>query len=456
MNSVKLHIQAWLQKKPTWIFAFYASLTAFLTYSCMYAFRKPFTVGNFAGLTFFHVDYKIWLITAQAIGYTVSKFWGIEYVSELKKSGRAVSVLVLISFAESALILFALIPRPYNIIFLFFNGLPLGMIWGIVFSYLEGRKLTELLGAGLCASFILASGFVKSVGQWVFITFHTSEFVMPCITGMIFAVPLIISICLLDCLPLPDSQDEMLRTKRLPMNGSQRRAFISYFLIGLILLIIAYTVLTIFRELRDNFSAEIWKSLGYQSDPAIFTIAELPVAFLTLLSLAAITFIKSNFKAFNLILYIVLAGFLLISLASVLYNLKIIPGEVWMIAVGTGLYLGYVPFNAFLYERLIAAFKYVSNVGFVIYVSDAIGYLGSLGVLFYKNFFNKQTSWMNFFIHTGFWFSLLGIFLVILAIFYFNHKFLLFKNTNHELSSHVSAEPLFTVNAGPAYHEQQC
>ena len=80
-----------------------------------------------------------------------------------------------------------------------------------------------------------------------------------------------------------------------------------------------------------------------------------------------------------------------------------------MIVVGIGLYLGYVPFNAFLYERLISSFKYVSNIGFVIYVSDAFGYLGSLGVTFYKNFFSSQIRWIDFFSEAGLGLSVLGL-----------------------------------------------
>ena len=50
---------------------------------------------------------------------------------------------------------------------MFLNGLPLGMIWGLVFGYMEGRRVSEVLGAILCASFILSSGVVKSVGAWL-------------------------------------------------------------------------------------------------------------------------------------------------------------------------------------------------------------------------------------------------------------------------------------------------
>lgn len=76
----------------------------------MYAFRKPFTAGTFDGIYLAGVGYKTVLVTSQVFGYTVSKFIGIKYVSELRASQRAVGILVLIAVAECALLLFAIVP----------------------------------------------------------------------------------------------------------------------------------------------------------------------------------------------------------------------------------------------------------------------------------------------------------------------------------------------------------
>ena len=42
------------------------------------------------------VDYKNILVIAQVLGYTVSKFYGIKFISELNKVGRGWSILMLI------------------------------------------------------------------------------------------------------------------------------------------------------------------------------------------------------------------------------------------------------------------------------------------------------------------------------------------------------------------------
>ncbi len=114
-------------KQPPWLTTLLTALSAFCVYTCMYAFRKPFTVGEFAGLKFLGVDYKIWLVISQTVGYTLSKFFGIKFIAELKSNNRTLTILKFIGIAWLALLFFAIVPAPYNIIFLLINGFPLGL-----------------------------------------------------------------------------------------------------------------------------------------------------------------------------------------------------------------------------------------------------------------------------------------------------------------------------------------
>ena len=132
----------------------------------MYAFRKPFTAGSYTAEPF-SAGFKTWLVLAQVLGYTISKFIGIKVIAEMTAARRAKMLFGLVLLAQVALVLFALIPPPYNAACLFLNGLPLGMVFGLVLGFLEGRKMTEAFVAGLCASFILADGFTKSVGAYL-------------------------------------------------------------------------------------------------------------------------------------------------------------------------------------------------------------------------------------------------------------------------------------------------
>jgi hypothetical protein len=126
----------------------------------------------------------------------------------------------------------------------------------------------------------------------------------------------------------------------------------------------------------------------------------------------------------------------------------LITGGAWMIGIGIGLYLGYIPFNAFLYERMIAAFRYVSNSGFVIYVSDSFGYLGSMCVILFKYTYSHDMSWISFFIKLSFWLSLTGGVLIMLALIFFKRKYIMYRNINNYENLLNVGEPLLTTNSG--------
>ena len=389
----------WLQRTSKPVFSAYAIAAAFTIYFCMYAFRKPFTVGTFAGSVELPVvgaiDYKIFLIIAQVVGYWLSKFIGIKVVSEMSPGKRAAGILVVIGIAEAALALFAITPRPWNAVFMFINGLPLGMVWGLVFSFLEGRQITEALGAGLSVSYIIASGAVKSVGKWMMDGVGVSEAAMPAAVGLLLLPVLAAAVYALRLLPPPSPEDEAARVRREPMNAAQRRAFVRTFLPGLVFLTFPYMFLTAYRSLRDDFAREIWDALGYADSASIYAWAEVPVAFGVLLSLGLLMMVRDNRRAL-LIVHLMLAGGTgFVGIATVAFQLGLIDGVVFMMLVGFGAYFAYVPFGCILFDRLIAAVGFVATAGFMIYVSDSFGYFGSLVIMLYKNFGHAQVEWLS-------------------------------------------------------------
>lgn len=405
-----------------WLFSLFCIAGAFITYCSMYAFRKPFTASIYADLQFFGIDYKILLITAQVFGYMLSKFIGIKVVSEITPNQRIKTILLLMGIAWIALLLFAITPSPYNIIFMFLNGIPLGMIWGLVFSFLEGRRNTELLGAGLSVSFIVASGLVKSVGKFLISNYQVSEFWMPFLVGLIFVPTLFLGIWMLHKIPPPSLEDEQHRTKRVPMSRAQRRNFFLSFAPGIILMVTVYIALTIFRDLRDNFAVELWTDLGYGNTPQVLLTAEIPIAISVFIIVALTMFIKKNEAAFYTNLWVIIFGGALLILTTWLFQQKLIHPAVWMIMVGFGMYLSYVIYNTVLFERWIAFFKYQSNIGFLMYIADAFGYLGSVGILLYRNFGTSNINWLLFISNISYIVGIITVALGILAIFYFRQK----------------------------------
>ncbi len=390
----------WIRRKletaGTAAFSTYAIAAAFSAYFCMYAFRKPFAAATFEGELGEAIDLKIALVIAQVVGYALSKFLSIKFVSEITPARRAATLVGLIAAAELALGVFAVVPPGGKVVAIFFNGLPLGAVWGLVYGFLEGRRTSELLGAGLSTSYIVASGAVKSVGA-AWLEAGVSESWMPFITGLCFAPAFLLAVYLLRQLPPPTSEDEAARTIRVPMRGPERIAFIKRFSFGLVTLTGLYMFLTAYRDFRDNFAAEIWGALGWGDEPAIFTASELPVALMVMAALASIYAIKGNRTALLAIHGLMAVGTILIGGATLLFDAGIISGAAWMVALGVGLYLAYVPYGCVLFDRLIAATGAVGTAVFMIYVTDAFGYAGSVGLLLFKNFGGADLSWLDFF-----------------------------------------------------------
>lgn len=414
--------------KKTWFSLALAALSAFSVYTCMFAFRKPFSVAGYEQNAFLDIDYKIWLVIAQTIGYTLSKFYGIRFIAELPGQSRSKAILICIVLAWLMLLLFAIAPAPYNLIFMLLNGFPLGMVYGLVFSYLEGRRSTELLGAVLATSFIFASGFTQSAGKYVLANWHVSQWWMPFVTGSVFVLPTLLFTWLLNKTPAPTTEDIRLRTERKTMNKNERRRFIHTFWPGLLLLVITYVMLTIIREYRSNFASDIWTELGIE-DASVFTRSELPASLITLFLMGLLIFIKSNIRAFLINHLIIAAGFLIAIIFTLLYTRGYTSPFWWITMVGVGMYMGYVPFNSMLFDRLIASFRYVSNAGFLIYLADSFGYLGSDLVLIAKNFSSLSISWSDFFVTLVIVMASSGFILICLSALYFRNKYQL-QNTS--------------------------
>ncbi len=403
--------------------AIFAAIITFLTYASVYAFRKPFTVGSFSHAPLiFGMDYKDALVISQVLGYMLSKFYGIKFIAELKRFGRGKLILLLVGISWIALLLFAIVPAPYNIIFLFINGFPLGLLWGIIFTFVEGRKATDFIGASLAVSFIFSSGFVKSVAKYLQVDFNVTDWWLPFLTGLVFILPLLLFVYLLEKIPSPSQKDIESRIIRLPMSRQERKNFFSTFRYGLVVLIILYVFLTMFRDIRDNFAADIWRELGFGNEPSVFTATEIPITIIVLILIGTMILIRNNHKAFVITHIIIVAGFLMAGLSSFLFINHFISPFLWMTLVGLGLYMGYIPFNCILFERLIATFKVGGNVGFLMYISDSFGYLGSVAVIISKTIFSNKLPWATVYSHGVMYLSIVGVAGTFVALQYFNKK----------------------------------
>ncbi|HWY88361.1 MAG TPA: DUF5690 family protein [Gemmataceae bacterium] len=396
-------------------------VAAFGAYFCMYAYRKPFTASSYSEPVLGGVDFKTILITAQVAGYMLSKFIGIKVVAELAPSRRAWTILALIALAEVALFLFAVLPPPWSALCLFLNGLPLGMVFGFVLGFLEGRVQTELLAAGLCASFILADGVAKSLGAQLLVM-GVAEHWMPFAAGLLAAPALVLFVLMLARIPSPGHVDIAARAERATMNRAERRLLYARYALGLTLIVVMYLLVTVVRSIRADFALEIWQGLGTVTDAETFTYSEILVALGVLGVCGATVLIRDNRLAFFVSLATCTVGLALIALTLVCRHLALLSPFAFMVLIGVGLYLPYVAVQTTVFERLMAMTRERGTTGFLIYVADAFGYLGYVAVMLGKRVVTDTNNVLPYF-EAACWsaaaFSLVGM---IFAWRYFSRR----------------------------------
>lgn len=423
MATPQTRISRWLEAHPR-AMVLYAMTAAFGTYFCMYAFRKPFSAAEFDGETFLgsEVTLKTAFVISQVIGYTLSKYAGIKVLSELSHSRRAKVLVALIVLAQLALLLFGALPAEGKVFAIFLNGLPLGMVWGLVVSYLEGRQTSELLLAGLSCSFIIASGVVKDIGRWMMADLGVSEAWMPVAVGSLFLIPFFGFVTLLNQIPEPTPADIEKRVKRPPMTAAQRRHFVASFLPGLAAILLVYFFLTAFRDFRDNYGVELFRELGYENKPAVFSQSELVVAFGVMVAMALLNLIKDNRWGLMAAFGIMIFGMCLVGIGTYLLEAGSIDGMTWMILTGLGAYLTYVPYNSVLFDRMIAYTRVQGTAVFAIYLADALGYTGSVGIQLYKDLGQSSESRLGFFTGYSYLLCIVGVALLLFSAAYFWRK----------------------------------
>ncbi|WP_188764335.1 DUF5690 family protein [Emticicia aquatilis] len=413
-----------LLEKSEVLLVIWCIIAAFGTYFCMYAFRKPFTTGLYESYELWGVGYKSILIISQVFGYMLSKIIGIKVIAELKEKKRILLIISLIAFAESALLAFALVPFPYNFMFLFLNGLPLGMVWGVIFSFLEGRKLTEFLALGLSLNLVMTSGVLKTIYLYLQETFHLTEFHLPVVIGLIFLPFFLFFVWMLAQIPPPNSEDLTLRNKRVAMSQSDKSLIIKEFGLGLICFIGTYLLLATMRDFRDNFAVEVWREIDPQFDKRIFSTTETIIGLVVVSLIALNAFIKNNFRSYLTFSSMMLVAVMLCGGTTWVFEQQLITPKTWMLSLGIGLFLPYLLIQTVVFERLIALFKARGNVGFLVYICDSVGYLGSVVLLLYREFFLKKVAFVNILMTFSYIISFVCFVLLIIQLFYFSNKYL--------------------------------
>lgn len=374
-------------------------LAAFTCYLSMYAFRKPFVAGTYEGdILLLGLELKTLFVLSQLVGYTLSKFIGTWWLTS-KIGGNRFSLLIrLMLIAYLSLWAFYLLPTDSKAVAMLVNGLPLGMVWGIVVSYLEGRRNSDTLLVILAGSLIVASSITKDSGLWLMTNLSIDDYLMPVAVATLFFPLLMFSAWWLERSPPPDQADVDERTIRTAMDAQSRILFTRHYWPGLLTLITAFVALTAYRDFRDNFGIDIIIDLGYAPQSGIFSLIDLPVAVVVLASLLIIQRIKNHRESLLVLHALMITGAVALIGSTVLMQMGVLSGLAWLILGGIGSFVAYIGYNTLLYERLMSHLKFPGTAIFAIYLSDAAGYSGSLLLQIYKDLFADNVSRLEFFV----------------------------------------------------------
>jgi hypothetical protein len=410
-------------KKSAYSLFAWAAFASFATYFCMYGFRKPFSATTFDGERAFGISFKSALVVAQTFGYMTAKFIGIKFISEINKAKRAFYILSLIGASHLSLLLLALVPKPFNVFFLFTNGLSLGLIWGLVFSFIEGRRFTDMLALILSTNFIFSSGVAKSLSRMSIENWKIPEIYTPFVTGLLYIPLLLLAVWMLTKIPSPTEQEKASRGTRVSLNGKERIALFTKFFTGLAAITIVNLLLTILRDIKDNYAVEILRVVKPSFKPAIFAQMETIAAITVLLLLLMLTSFKSHFKSIAAHHIAIGCGLVTILLSAWFLYRQIFDPVVNLVLNTVGLYVCYNTLQCLFLDRFIAAFKIKGNIGFFFYFMDSVGYLGSCFIIVNKEILNAKVNWLNYFLAVSFILGMIGLLCITISWLYFNRKY---------------------------------
>ncbi|RXK46798.1 DUF5690 family protein [Aquirufa rosea] len=406
--------RAWFSH-PLW-----SMIAAFGCYFCVYGYRKPFTAGLYEEQHWLGIPWKSILISSQIAGYMLSKCGGIFFVSSISWEKRIRAILWSVLIAEIALLGFGYAPKPWSLVFLFINGLPLGMIFGYIQGFLEGKKNTELFIASLGASFILADGVSKSVGK-ILLNAGITENWMPFVAGLLFTLPFLFFVWMLQQIPKPSATDIAHRSERIPMSAQDRLHLIKSLGPGILGICLLYLFSSLLRGIRSDFAPEVWDYLGIQGTASMYTQTEIWVTVAILIINGSLVWVKNNAHAFYISLGIILIGFFLLICCGFWGQTYL--SSFWLVVLlGLGIYLPYLTITTSVFERMIAISKHRANMGFLMYIVDSTGYLGYNILLLCSAILFPNWNLVTIFFD---WVNLLGfagIIIGILSILYFLKK----------------------------------
>jgi hypothetical protein len=200
------------------------------------------------------------------------------------------------------------------------------------------------------------------------------------------------------------------------MTPGERWALFQKHSVGLVTIIILYLLVTVLRSLRADFQPEIWKGLGVDAEPSVFTTTELWVSVVVLLVNGSLVMMRNNRVAFYTSLGICAVGLAWLLAVVLGRRAGMVDPFAYVVMIGLGLYLPYVAIHTTVFERLLATTRDKGTSSYLLYLADSFGYLGYVAVLLGKGSLSKQGDLLGLFENAALLAGVLGLALLAVSV----------------------------------------
>ena len=163
----------------------------------------------------------------------------------------------------------------------FLGALPCSVLYGAIFSYIEGRRSTDILIAAMNFTLIAAGGASRSTAA-ALIAAGVPPYLMPAVAAVGAAVVAIPLLHVVARLPSASQLDVEQRSQRGAMSCKQKLELFRHYRFVVPAMIVAYTIIMGLRQYRDFFAVELYaQALGYTASSWTYLVFDLPGALLS-------------------------------------------------------------------------------------------------------------------------------------------------------------------------------
>lgn len=354
------------------------AIASFVFYSSIFFIKMAMFAASWRGETFLGRDFKTSLALAQTLGYLAGKGPALALSPKLERRQLLPAMLAIVWGAGSLVVASALAPPWLGVPCVSAACVFLSPSWSVLQRSIEGRTHTEAIVATVSFSYIGVAGVVKSFGA-ALMQRGLSERAMVRTCASIGLVCGTASAIVVGRHPPPSAWDVKRRGSRARLVSVRQEGaqLLARYGTGLSLAVSAYVLCGVLRAYRDFYQAELFAAAGLRDSPAAFTTSEMTISALVLVATACFSRITDNVAALHAMVGTACAGGVLVSASTAGWRAGLLSAYSWIVTVGTGTFLAYVPLGCMVYERLLAAAEEQVTSTPLQLVSDAAVLLGT-------------------------------------------------------------------------------